>query len=224
MEQLIQQFKSQSHLPFFRSTLCLNTCLVQNTLNRHYQEWWRRIIQCYSLRHRWSREWFSNSENIPALSGSASRWRRSGSTDAKSSASARASFWWWITSFRRVKNEFDKESTCASRWRIWILASVREPCSPWPFLWEMKWIEFRDLEENYKLPLPQMMSKVHKLVNFSTSISVFSLVEHRVSIFRHKMALCSLKPSKKSSMMWKWKAGVNSLRLDFHFAPAPFGY
>ena len=63
------------------------------------------------------------------------------------------------------------------------------------------------------------MSKVHKLVNFSTLISTFSSVPHKSSILRHSTELCSLNVSKKSSMMWKWKAGVNSRLRDFHFAP-----
>ena len=51
------------------------------------------------------------------------------------------------------------------------------------------------------LRVPQMMSKVHKLVNLPTLISIFPFSEPSVSIFRHKMALCPLKASKKSSKM-----------------------
>ena len=65
-----------------------------------------------------------------------------------------------------------------------------------------------------------MMSNVHKLVNSSILISTSPLRPHKLSILWHRMALCSLKVSKKSSMMLKWNAGVNKRRLDFHLVPA----
>ena len=69
------------------------------------------------------------------------------------------------------------------------------------------------------LHLPQMISKVHKLIKFSMFISTVAFAEHSASIFRHKMELCSLNASKKSSMMCKWKAGVSSFLLECHVAP-----
>ena len=65
---------------------------------------------------------------------------------------------------------------------------------------------------------PQMMSRVQRLVSFWMSISVLSWRQMSSSL-RQKIEPCSLKVSKKSSIILKWNAGVSSLLLDFHFAP-----